>query len=83
MTDAKQALEVVEQVHRVCRAIRGECLNCSQTETFGSDQFVRGCYHHAVEVINTVETGNPWRKTEGVKAPWTALSQPKGADDGK
>jgi len=82
MTDAKQALEVVEQVHRVCRAIRGECLNCSQTETFGSDQFVRGCYQHAVEVINTVETGNPWRKTEGVKAPWTALTthpaQPEG-----
>ena len=72
-----------EQVHRVCRAIHGECLNCSATATFGGDQFVRGCYHHAVEVINTVETGNPWRKTEGVKAPWTVPATLRAMEGGR
>ena len=72
-----------EQVHRVCRAIHGECKGCSEyTEGMGGARYYRACYHHAVEVINTVETGNPWRKTEGVKAPWTVLAthpaQPEG-----
>ena len=71
-----------DQVHRVCWAIRGECNGCSKYRLIDGERYTRSCYHHAVEVINTVETGNPWRKTEGVKAPWTALTthpaQPEG-----
>lgn len=61
-----------EQVHRVCRVIHGECKGCPEYITgMQGARYYRGCYQHAAEVINTVETGNPWRKTEGVKAPWT------------
>lgn len=65
-----------EHVHRVCRVIKGDCLECPESEIFHGDECQRGCYAHAVECINTVETGNPWRKTEGVKAPWTVMAKP-------
>jgi hypothetical protein len=51
---------------------KGDCKNCPASETFDGDECVRGCVLQATECINTVETGNPWRKTEGVKPPWTA-----------
>jgi hypothetical protein len=61
-------------VWRVCRLIKGECKNCPPSEIDGDrDEVTRGCYLQAVECVNTVQTGNPWRKTEGVKAPWVAL----------
>lgn len=63
-----------EQVHRVCRVIKGDCLGCPEREIVLGDGCQRGCYAHAVECINVVETGNPWRKTEGVKAPWAVLT---------
>jgi hypothetical protein len=62
----------LEAVWRVCRVIRGDCKNCPASETFDGDECVRGCVLQATECINTVETGNPWRKAEGVKPPWTA-----------
>jgi len=62
-----------ETVWRVCRGINGDCDNCSSSETFGGEEWLRGCYAHATEVLNIVETGNPWRKTDGVKPPWVVL----------
>lgn len=61
-----------QAVWRVCRVIRGDCKNCPPREMIDGDECRRGCYHQAVECINTVETGNPWRKTGRVKAPWVA-----------
>lgn len=64
-----------EAVWRVCRVINGDCERCPSTETIkGTPGCQRLCYSHAVECINTVETGNPWRKTEGVGEPWSVLS---------
>ncbi len=64
----------LEKVWRVCHVITGDCQRCPAVEQFHGDDCVRGCFHQATECINTVETGNPWRKTEGVKPPWIALS---------
>lgn len=73
MTQSPDQQSSPEAVWRVCRVIKGECKNCPASEMFHGDECVRGCYAQAVECINTVETGNPWRKTEGVKAPWVTV----------
>lgn len=62
-----------EAVWRVCRCITGDCNNCSPIEILDGEKWVRGCYAHATEVLNIVETGNPWRKATGVKPPWVVL----------
>lgn len=65
-----------ETVWRVCRAIKGECEKCPSSEPFrGEQDCTRGCYMQAVECVNIVETGNPWRKTANVRAPWTVLNK--------
>jgi len=64
-----------ELVERVCRTIRGECQQCPEREMVHGEAFQRGCFAQAVECINVVETGNPWRKTEGVKPPWTTRTE--------
>ena len=74
LAEAIQAEQFRAKVHRVCRVIRGDCHGCPKSEMIGGDECQRGCYIQAVECINTVETGNPWRKTEGVEAPWTVLA---------
>lgn len=66
-----------ETVWRVCRAIKADCKNCPAEHVHAGEVYSSGCYLQAVECINTVETGNPWRKTEGVKPPWTVLPQGK------
>jgi hypothetical protein len=61
-----------QMVHRVCRLLRtlegrpdGACEECPATESYrGKPGCTRGCYLIAAEFVNTVETGNPWRKTE-------------------
>jgi hypothetical protein len=63
-----------ETVWRVCRAIKGDCKNCPSIEIVGGEDCTRGCYLQAVECVNIVQTGNPWRKTEGVKPPWTVFA---------
>jgi hypothetical protein len=64
-----------ETVWRVCQAIKGECEHCPNSETVGEhEDCTRGCYLQAVECVNIVQTGNPWRKTEGVKPPWTVFA---------
>jgi len=60
-----------EGVWRVCRVMNGGCEQCPPSEERCGETYVRACYHHATEVINVVETGNPWRKGIGVKEPWT------------
>lgn len=63
-----------EAVWRVCHVMTGFCLRCLPHEKMGEDEdCTRGCYLQAVECINVVQTGNPWRKTEGVRRPWTVL----------
>lgn len=69
-----------EALWRVCRVIKGDCRQCAATVIIDDEPYTPGCYLHAQEAVNTVETGNPWRKTEGVKAPWVALSTDHGAD---
>jgi hypothetical protein len=69
------------EVWRVCHVIRGECQQCPPSDMVHGD--VRGCYAQAVECINTVETGNPWRKTGDVRAPWVALPQHRTSSDGE
>jgi hypothetical protein len=54
-------------VHRVCVLVQEECKKCptfvrSWIEPH-EENCVLGCYMRAVEIINVVETGNPWRKT--------------------
>jgi hypothetical protein len=66
-----------QTIWRVCRVIKGDCQRCPAVEYHHGDPCVRGCYHHATECVNTVETGNPWRKTADVKPPWTVLPSPK------
>ena len=62
-------------VWRVCHAISGYCKRCPTTGVHDDEEgFTRGCYLQAVECVNIVETGNPWRKSDGVKAPWTVLT---------
>lgn len=68
---AERAEPAQDDVWRVCRVIRTDCRRCPPRSVVHGDNCIRACYLHAVECINTVETGNPWRKTEGVKAPWT------------
>lgn len=69
-----------ESVWRVCHAITGECRRCPERELLHGEDYMRGCYMQAVECINVVETGNPWRKTSGVRAPWVA-THTSGADE--
>lgn len=65
----------VEAVWRVCEVVRGDCQHCPATEERDGDTCVRSCFVQATECINVVETGNPWRKTEGVDGRWTVLSK--------
>jgi hypothetical protein len=71
-----------EDVWRVCEVIKGPCKHCPASEDFGDGygDCRRACYLQALECINTVETGNPWRKTEGVREPWTVLARPQLSD---
>lgn len=77
MTDAPRDDGDAETVHRVCRVIKGDCANCPAwtVEKSDGERYMRGCYMQALEAVNTVETGNPWRKIENVKAPWVALTR--------
>lgn len=60
-----------EAVWRVCHVLTADCKRCAPEEEMPPHGLcVRGCYHQAEECVNTVETGNPWRKTEGVRAPF-------------
>jgi hypothetical protein len=64
-------------VWRVCEVINatvGPCKRCPAKYMHDGEAYFRGCYLHAQECINTVETGNPWRKTGDVRAPFVALS---------
>lgn len=70
-----------EDVWRVCHALRTaddkDCEHCPPSEDFnGHGDCTRGCYMIAVELVNITETGNPWRKTADVKAPWTTKAAP-------
>ncbi|MGA0604926.1 hypothetical protein ACO2Q0_02915 [Phenylobacterium sp. VNQ135] len=69
-----------ETVWRVCHARRKAhgkaCERCPSSELADGESFTRGCYLQAVETVNIVQTGNPWRKTEGVKAPWVVYPSP-------
>lgn len=60
-------------VWRVCHVITGDCKRCPAVEMHHGDPCTRGCYLHAEECVNTVETGNPWRKTDGVRDPFIAI----------
>lgn len=65
-----------EAVWRVCHVINasvGPCKKCPAKYVREGEAYTRGCYLHAEECINTVETGNPWRKTEGVRAPFVVF----------
>lgn len=67
---AEKAWPAQEDVWRVCRVTTSGCDNCPAKTIEGGEDYIRGCYLQAVECINVVETGNPWRKTEGVRSPW-------------
>jgi hypothetical protein len=64
-------------IWRVCHVITGDCKQCPESKMVGGDECTPGCYLQAVECVNVVETGNPWRKMEGVRAPWI-VAQPNG-----
>lgn len=70
------------EVWRVCHVITGDCKRCPATEIIdidgAGDECTRACRLQAEECINVVETGNPWRKTEGVRAPWIVKDTPNG-----
>jgi hypothetical protein len=73
-------------VHRVCHLLRiaddKACKHCPASEELhGEKDCTRGCYALANEIVNTVQTGNPWRKTEGVKPPWAVLATPPPEQD--
>jgi hypothetical protein len=72
-----------ETVWRVCHLRRRKCNRCPANEDAGDGDgtYTRGCYLQAVECVNTVETGNPWRKTEDVKPPWIVRSPPPPAQE--
>lgn len=76
-----------EDVWRVCAVIREECVcdHCPATEDHGDGYGLctRACYLQALECVNVVQTGNPWRKTVGVKAPWTVKTTPPTLDAGE
>lgn len=78
LTEEGKALIGEEAVWRVCHALRTAdgkpCDRCPMRETIHSEAYMRGCYLQASQIVNIVETGNPWRRTENVKAPWVALS---------
>lgn len=67
-----------ETVWRVCQALRTAdglgCQKCPSSRGDGDDGCTRGCYLQAVELVNIVQTGNPWRKTTDVRAPWVAFA---------
>ena len=63
-----------DAVWRVCHVIKGDCKGCPRRDLIGGELYCRGCFRQAEECINTVETGNPWRKTEGVRAPYVVLT---------
>lgn len=64
---------VTEAVWRVCHVLTADCKRCPPSEDMPPHgECIRGCYHKAEECVNTVETGNPWRKTEGVRPPFVA-----------
>ena len=67
-------------VHRVCQITKGECKYCPLAFEDHGETYVHGCVAIAEEIINVVETGNPWRKTDKVKAPWTILSKALGQE---
>lgn len=52
-----------ETVYRVCPFLRDlkPCMRCT-TEMFDGEPYTRGCFALAREIVNVVETGNPWRK---------------------
>lgn len=67
-----------QEIWRVCRVMKSECRQCPDAERIGGDTFTRACRLMAVECINVVETGNPWRKTDNVRAPWIVKDTPNG-----
>lgn len=65
------ASPATEAVWRVCEVIKGDCKRCPATEEMPPHGLcIRACYHQAEECVNTVETGNPWRKTGDVREPF-------------
>jgi hypothetical protein len=63
-------------VHRVCELIReGGCKGCPRRDEIDGE--LRGCFLQAQECVNTVETGNPWRKVGEVCAPFVS-AKPQG-----
>lgn len=51
-----------ELAWRVCRVIKGQCQRCPAEEMMGGEMCKRSCRLQAEEAVNTVQTGNPWRK---------------------
>lgn len=72
LTEGHSEPVTMDAVWRACRVIKGDCNNCPASEIVDGDKCIRACVAHATECINTVETGNPWRKESGVKPPWVA-----------
>lgn len=64
-------------IWRVCQVLRGECSHCPASEMVAGDACVRGCRLQAIECVNVVETGNPWRREDGVNAPWISFALEK------
>lgn len=60
-TDADEAT-----VWRVCQAQRDDlvCKRCPRWEDSHRGKVQRGCFAVANELVNIVQTGNPWRKTQ-------------------
>ena len=77
-TNKAESMGDDQEVWRVCRVIKGDCHRCPETEMIGGDECVRACRLQADECINVVETGNPWRKTDNVRAPWIVKDTPNG-----
>lgn len=51
-----------ELAWRVCRVIKGQCQRCPAEEMMGGEMCKRSCRLQVEEAVNTVQTGNPWRK---------------------
>jgi hypothetical protein len=53
-------------VWRVCQAQRDDlvCKHCPRWEDSHCGKVQRGCFAVANELVNIVQTGNPWRKTK-------------------
>lgn len=67
------------QVYAVCEymlrhdGMDERCLKCPMREfSEKHGETIRGCVYEAQEIINVVETGNPWRKNE----PWPVKDNP-------